>query len=187
MKKKRLFLAVNLPKRIKRDLVSIQEILKKRTSSKAVKWVEEENLHLTLLFLGYVSEKEIEKVVDSLAKVKVDRFWLQLRNLGFFPHEKNPKIVWVGTKGEVDVLKKLYKEIVLVLKKKGLSFEPRFSPHLTLGRIKRGKVSFFHSKKVDQIIKLSKKFSVQKFALMESVLTRQGPKYSLVKDFYLYK
>ena len=181
---RRLFLAINLPSETKKDLVKIQELLSIRLAPKAVKWVEKKNLHLSLAFLGYVSSKKEKEVKKVLSKIKFKSFSLQLSELGFFPHKNKPRIIWLGLKGERKSLKALYQKIVLVLTGQGFSFERRFVAHLTLGRVRpKYQVIFAKNKKIDQIIKMSKKFFVQNFDLMESILNPKGPKYDILKEF----
>lgn len=186
--RKRLFLAINLNKTIKKDLVKIQEVLKKKTAAKTVKWVEEENLHISLLFLGNISEKRLAIILRKLAKTTkikgVSPFKLSLAKVGFFPNEKNPRVIWLGLSGEVNSLRKLYQRVAKALEKENIFSHYRFIPHITLGRVRKGKkIHFSLSKKEEKIFPAGREFKVKSFALMESLLSAKGPRYFLLKEF----
>lgn len=184
-KKKRVFVAINLPTSWRQGLFQVQELLKKRVSSKSVKWVEKENFHLTLVFLGEVSQKGVELIQKSLREVKAPCFFLSLSNLGFFPNPKRPRVLWVGVEGEIGKLNCLYREIVLSLKKHEIDFEQKFYPHITIGRVRHGhNVNFELNKKIEQKLKLNK-FFVQNFELKESRLTPKGAQYFTIERFPL--
>jgi 2'-5' RNA ligase len=184
--KKRLFLAISLPEARRRELVNIQDELKRRLSPRAVKWVEEENLHITLVFLGETPFSRVTIIKDKLSEIEASSFSLRLSRLGFFPDERKPRVVWVGLTGEVEKLQALYNNIRKVLKNEGIFFDQKFYPHVTLGRVRLGyHIRLTLNKKIERILKLSKKFQVEEFSLMESILTDQGPRHIALKKFPL--
>ena len=183
---KRLFIAIDLPVEIKKKLAGVQEVLKKRVSDKVIKWVEEENFHLNLFFLGMVEEKKILNIVQRLKQVKQKSFSLQLSGLGFFPSQNEARVIWVGVKNEIDQLKNIHKKIDSVLRELGFDFYREFLPHLALGRVRRGyRISFGENKKVNKLINQGKSFLVDRFVLFESRLSSLGPVYKTVKKFNL--
>lgn len=184
--KKRLFLAINLDKKTRDSLVKIQEILKRKTPLKTAKWVEPENLHISLFFLGDIGKKQLAIILKKLGKIDgVDPFSLSLKNLGFFPDEKNPRVIWVGLSGETNYLKMLYEKIAKALKEEKIIADYRFVPHITLGRVKKGNIHFSPERKIEEILENSEEFKVKTFSLMESVLRKEGPRYFQLKEFIL--
>ncbi|NUQ64069.1 MAG: RNA 2',3'-cyclic phosphodiesterase [Pirellulales bacterium] len=106
-----------------------------------VKWVDPDNLHLTLKFLGDVEAAEIHRVCETVQQAVADssRFEFEVRGLGAFPAVKRPRTIWLGAgEGErqmVDLAKALEKK----LQKLGFPREGRrFQPHVTIGRLRHG-------------------------------------------------
>jgi len=133
----RVFIALELPAVIKEAATAVQRELMK--SEAHVGWVRADGMHLTLKFLGEVSESqlsEIEKTLETVAggtgSVK-----FTVRGLGVFPNPKNPRVVWLGIQPEDDRLSRLQERIDRALAPLGFPSEKRdFRPHLTLGRVK---------------------------------------------------
>lgn len=131
----RLFIAVNFPEQIKAAVGAMIKELRRLPAD--VKWVEEENLHLTVQFLGNVPEDQVPDVVTALrrAVAGVSPFSLSLGGVGVFPSEARPRVLWVGVSGETGALARLQRQVQGEMA--ALDFEPekrRFSPHLTLAR-----------------------------------------------------
>jgi 2'-5' RNA ligase len=181
MAKKRLFVGtmVSIPqfKEIKREVGEFQI---------EGKWVEEENLHFTYRFLGYVDEEKIPQIRGVLrSKLKnVKPPLIRYKGLGTFTRKGRLAVLWVGVESE-GVLK--VKEAV----DRGLAVfgyppENSFTPHVTLLRIKKarhkGKFKGYLFKMRDFVFseRVEKKVS-----LVESKLTPEGPKYTILEDFLL--
>src|SRR5437773_9358604 len=96
MKPTRTFIALDPGKAIRDRLVSLQENLAK--SGADVKWVEPDNLHLTLLFLGEVDQRDLTPVCRAVAEVAAHLavFPLTLEQTGAFPNARRPRTLWVG-------------------------------------------------------------------------------------------
>lgn len=160
---------------IKEDIKRIQNSLPEFTGKKT----EYENLHLTLKFLREIDEELVEKVKEKLNKIKFEKFEATVDRIGFFS-KKFIRIIWL----HLNNCERLQKEVDLALKE---LFEPeeRFMSHLTIARIKKikDKKSFLDEFSKIKIRKSG--FMVDKFYLMESKLTKEGPVYSIVKEFSL--
>lgn len=142
MKTIRTFLAIPLTDEATRGLARLQEQLKDALPPNTVRWTVPENIHLTLHFLGDVEEKHIETIVNALNDVSLahSAFSLELTNLGCFPSPRRPRIVWVGLSGETRTLIDLQQRLGKRLKD-AIGFLPdsrSYSPHLTIGRVKKG-------------------------------------------------
>lgn len=154
-----------------------------------IKPVEDENVHLTLRFLGHISLSAIElvkKILDSIAQ-QTSRFEIEVRGLGAFPSYTKPRVIWVGIGKGTDQLYNLRKTIDIEIQKKSLRevFEDQheFSPHITLARVR----SF---KNINSFYELYRRYhdycfgssSVTKIKLKQSILTPNGPIY---KDIHV--
>jgi 2'-5' RNA ligase len=140
--------------------------------------VELQNLHFTLQFLGEISEKIAEKIIQSLKTIEFSSFDVNLEGIGAFPKPKFPRVIWVGT-DEIggNMLIRLSKKVEKVLEPLGFFSDKPFKPHITVFRIKKkiGDISgeLENHKMVN--------FGVQKVSnikLKKSVLTANGPIYS---------
>ena len=135
----RAFVAIELPEQVKSVLTQLQNDLK-RSKIASVKWAGPAGIHLTLKFLGNVDASEMPKLKEALsgAVSGVAPFSLELGNPGAFPNTHAPRVVWVGLeepRGELSALQRAIEAECVAL---GLPAEDRpFSPHLTLGRVRR--------------------------------------------------
>ncbi len=189
MEKVRSFIAINLNPEIREHLASLQTNL--NIPETKIKWVEKNNLHLTMKFLGYISLEQTELIKSELKEIasRYSPFIIRLSsNIGVFPTYKMPRIIWVGIKEGIDELKELYNSIENKLSNKGFPREDKdFSGHITIGRVKfiRDKTNF---------IQILKRIGVNNFTqevgsidLMESKLTPSGPIYDITSKFPLLK
>lgn len=180
----RIFIAVRMPDEVIQKITRISNYFQKQTPKEALKWVETENLHLTLKFLGEIPEQTITKVQPILRAVGNGQkpFDIAVAGLGMYPHAKRPRVVWLGVEG-VDPLISLHNELESELAKIGLQKESRpYNPHLTLARV-RQRTSRETAAKVGDILSGFKvdslgRFTVSDIHLIESQLTPQGPIYT---------
>jgi len=182
-KKKRVFIGLPLPKKTKKVLIDIQEELKKDVDNEDVKWVEKENLHQTLVFLGHKTKDEIEEIIEIMEELEsLEALKLELYRLDFHPDQRRARIVWISLSEEDEKLTSYYHQLRFPLQLADIEFDTRFSPHITLGRVRQvqGK-SLFSDKTVDRIQDFfrdrDKTFIVKKAVLYESELTPDGPIY----------
>ena len=185
--KHRIFIAINLSKKAKSEVLEAQERMKKLDLP--IKWVTPENIHVTLTFLGYLEDEqleEIKKIVEE-ATQEISSFRLSTGNLDFFPNVKRARVVVVHLKGDTIVFK-VNKNLRESLGKLSyIQLEKRaFKPHLTLGRIKKegwGRKSGALEKLKE--IKIHANWKVESVEIMESKLTPKGAEYSIVKSYPL--
>ncbi|BCB96540.1 RNA 2',3'-cyclic phosphodiesterase [Dissulfurispira thermophila] len=182
----RCFIAIDMSENIKN---AIADVIKKcGLTLKGVRWVLVENIHLTLKFLGDVEEDlipEIEKELASICK-RHNVFKINIRGAGAFPNFKYPNVLWIGI-DQSEELKGLYEDIEKSMSALGFEREDRrFSPHLTIGRVK-------DRKGIESVIKELYTFKdtffgsieVNEVLLMRSVLKPTGAEYSKIADFKL--
>jgi len=133
----RTFIALELSSEIKNELTRLVQSLALLTRN--VRWVRSEGMHLTLKFLGEISETQAGRVAAVLDVCCRGKSPIGLRVLGagwFPPGSKSPRVLWVGLEGGPE-LASLQSGIESALAKEGFPPEGRtFHPHLTLGRVK---------------------------------------------------
>lgn len=171
----RAFIAIETPKEVN---FTLKEIQKKFAGLGKINFTQEP-YHLTLKFLGEISEDQCTQVKELLKSIKFKPFELELTQLGVFPNEDYIKVIWVGTKDkEVNELQQQIDSKLTGIFGKDL----RFHAHITLGRVK-----FVENKeKIKELFKTkvpSLKFEVKEFKLIKSELTPNGPKYEDLEVF----
>ena len=180
MSKIRAFIAISISSDIKQELAALIDKLK--TSGADVKWVNPENIHLTLKFLGYISPEKIEevkKVLDGI-KSKFTPFKITFSGVGAFPKLSYPKVIWVGIQNGKDDAKRIYELLETELEKAGFEKEERaFSAHLTIGRVRSGKNKAALKPAIESLSFSSDKIlEVEHITLFQSTLTPKGPVYT---------
>ncbi len=133
----RAFVAVELPASVRADLRALTECLAQAHGD--VKWVEEENLHITMRFLGEIREDQRAAIEALLTRIAgcLAPITLQLAGIGAFPSVSAPRVVWAGVGQGADVLTRIAGEFEAGLRP--LGFEPeerKFTAHVTLGRVR---------------------------------------------------
>jgi len=185
---KRLFVAVKIHP--DSEFEGIYGELKKKLILDKIKWVESQNLHLTLKFLGKTPEEDFNRIHSVLQEV-ADRhfhFELSLQTAGIFGSRYDPRVIWLGT-NQTQELTTLGEDVLNSLDMAGFTRDRQnFVPHLTLGRIK-----YLTNKKYFQEIisqyheTFFQKQIVEQFYLYESILNPAGPVYHVLKSYDLKK
>lgn len=100
-----------------------------------------EKLHITLAFLGWVDPENVEPLRDGLhaAASAVRPFTLTLDTLGAFPHERRPKIIWIGARDQGAPYRLLASSVRRAYEPLGFSFDKDAVAHVTLARVKGGR------------------------------------------------
>lgn len=182
MKRLRTFIAVDLGKTIRDRIITLQETLAKTGAE--IKWVEPENLHITLLFLGEVDARQVIDVCRMVQECATRQppFSMSVETVGCFPNERRPRIVWVGVGEGTQELCSLHDAMEGPLQELGYRREERrYTPHITLGRVKSDHPTD------DLTASLAKRaswqagaVSVEEILVMSSQLTPQGPQYMVL-------
>ena len=184
----RLFVALEIPAAVRENLAAqVKELrdLSALSGDKRPRWVRQENLHVTLKFIGEVSATKLDGIRDALSKIRSDApIDLHFRGLGFFPDEKYPRMLWVGLNASAN-LPALARDIDRALETQGIALDKRaFTPHLTLGRFEPPGL---HEKLRAAIQKKSERefglFQTSEFHLIESKLKPTGAEYTSLAAF----
>jgi 2'-5' RNA ligase len=161
-------------------IIQFQEDLKPINAK--IKFVETENLHFTLKFLGEINETLVKDIYSVMKKIPFSPFPMTLQGVGSFPPSQ-PRVVWVGITEGRNELATITSFLDQNLKSLGFKPEKReFTPHLTIGRVK-----FIGDKKsFMSVLEKRKDFqfgtmNANSIFLKKSVLTQKGPIYTILE------
>ncbi len=182
---KRTFIAIKiLPD--KNLLNAYNEIINSFENDK-IKWVEPDNFHITLKFLGDTQDIDIQNIAKDLEIIgRHKEFPISIENFGVFPNIRSPRVFWFGVKNFLP-LEKIKNEIDNIVQKYGFATDTKkFKPHLTIARPKfindRKIIEKFIEKYQNKTIQEAK---IDKIIFYESTLTRQGAIYTPIKTINL--
>ena len=179
--KKRLFIAIDLPKDIKEHIKVLEKEIDRKFGQKLF-WINEENLHLTLLFLGYIDEQKIDEIVKLLNGLsKPEPFQLKINQLKYGPDERVKRMIWLIFE-ESKELQEFQQSIECILEKGNIPFHKEHRPYLPHINLIRFKEKIY---KPPIQKDLNFEFKVESFILKESVLKRSGAEYRDVALFSL--
>lgn len=132
------FIALRVAQRVNNNVSSVVSRLAARCDH--FTWVEPENLHVALNYVGAVNDVEVPelcKLIKQAVEVH-EPFEMSLRHVGGFPNAEQPRTLWIGVEEGIDALNSLYKSLESVLHHWGVNKDRNpFVPHMTLGRIGR--------------------------------------------------
>lgn len=137
MQQVRTFIAITLPGAIQEQLTLTINQLRSGIGVNIVRWVKASNIHLTLKFLGEISEDMLPILQENLArKIKPHLpFQLSVQGAGAFPNLRQPRVLWVGVLDSKE-LQLLQMDVERATQELGYGSEDRpFSAHLTIGRL----------------------------------------------------
>ncbi len=182
----RAFLAIDVEdNEIVRKFVELEKKL--LNTGALLKPVEPENFHITIKFLGEISEKEIPLIREIVIKhTKFFKpFEISFEGVGAFPSISYPRVIWVGIVKNREKLSNLASNISADLEKTGFHKESRgFHPHVTIARVKKPSsqlkktINEFQGESFGQMV-------VRAIRLKKSVLTPQGPIYTTIFEVLL--
>jgi len=183
----RMFVAIPVPDSVKQHARMFRNDL--GASRADIKWVEYENYHLTLKFLGEVDEASLREISQNLRRAaeSCPPFNLSIDSLGFFPSRMRPRVIWLGLRGEIEKAQFLGERVDAYLASAGFEEEKEHRFHLTLGRIRS-------DNKVNELLKIAEHmaghkklspFKVDRMQLMKSSLGPGGPTYSVLETYEL--
>ena len=174
----RLFVAIRPPEQVRDLLIDAMD------DSPALRWVGDEQLHLTLRFIGEVERPLANDIAAALQDMGSRAFVLRLSGVGKF-ERRNGGAIWAGVDPKEPVAA-LAAKVERALQQIGLEPEHRaFSPHITLARWNRGSTEAVGGFLRQNANLRSEPFPVERFILFESHLSRHGPHYEEVTTFPL--
>ena len=183
----RTFIAVLISGELKRRIALVQEEFKKLAPE--VKWVAEDNFHVTLKFLGNVKDDRLASISKVVAKAVegAKPFEFEIGGAGAFPSARRPRVVWVGLTTGKDSLAELARRVDKELEKLGFPREDRpFKSHITIGRVKDDRTTGELGRALEEAdVGRLGSVHVDSVAVMKSDLKRDGPIYSVLSEIPL--
>ncbi len=182
----RTFISVPVPQSVFAVRNSLKETVV--TNGAKIKWIPNENYHLTLKFIGDMPEDEVEKV-NNIIRNTLSSFSsmnMQISGSGCFPKKQRPRVLYMGIQGQVELLQLMVKELNDVLDPLGYPKElDSYVPHLTIARISYPQkntpdVTPFLEAEFDPI-----PFEINKIHLMRSELFFKGSVYTILDTHFL--
>jgi RNA 2',3'-cyclic 3'-phosphodiesterase len=181
--KKRLFIAIDLPDLIKK---SIHESFLS-VSDANLKPIAKDHMHITLRFIGYVDDAQISLIKEALQQSlkKIYSFYFKISDrISCFPNVEKAKVLFIRIEKGADSFLELFKTVEKELCNVSLKEESRpYIPHITLARTKNPCSIIDIVKKIG--FDLNNEILCDKLTLFESVLNKNGPKYSIIAEYNL--
>ncbi|MBD3208406.1 MAG: RNA 2',3'-cyclic phosphodiesterase [Candidatus Nealsonbacteria bacterium] len=190
----RIFLAINLPPHIKDKLEGYQIETAKAfngvSPKEVVRWVPKDNIHITLVFMGSVQEQALPQILKTTEEIVEEAapFVVQIEGTVYGPPGKMPpRMVWLRVK-KTDPLLEIQGQLsdALLAPSQEGGRKPRrrpYSPHITLGRIKKWEFKKIEPEDRPDIKKdLYSDFQVNSIEVMESKLKRSGAEYTVLQS-----
>ena len=165
-------------------------LLKMKKGTKGVKWVKEENLHITLKFLGEIEEGKIEEtkkiIEESLENIK--SFSIEAGKLGAFPSLSSPHVIWLGIENGKEKVEEIFKNIEERLSSIDIPPDTRkFHPHITLGRVRRRVDKGWWKGILNMKLPKFPEIQIEEITLYSSKLHPDGPEYTPIKRYVIKK
>ena len=182
--RRRVFIGIPIGHKIKSILPSLKSTV--HCSRDIIRWIPPDNIHLTLCFLGNISDQDIPNIIQTLENfITFKYFKIKIESTGVFPSPNIPKILWIGIGKGADELASLQQHIEKALRKfKEINRKEKFMPHITIARIRRSRC------KIDVLPFLNTVYSpieldVNSICLYESLLLPEGAQYTVLTEFPL--
>lgn len=179
----RAFIALDLPSPLRAALAEEQAAF--RTASSDARWTEADGIHLTLKFLGQISEQQLRQVTGGLEALgPFEKFSVEVKGFGFFPDARHPRVFWAGLVAP-PALAELARRVEDSMEKLGFAREARpFNPHLTLARFRISRPQpALHALVEREGSPPLGRFEVSEFFLFESKLSPRGAEYQKLARF----
>jgi len=135
----KLFAGIELDRGVRSKCVQIAERLK--AQGFPARFEAAEKLHITLVFLGWVDAEQVESIRNALEFVadQTAPFTLTLDKIGAFPHERRPRVVWIGARDQGATFRELTRLCRGAYSAIGFSFDKEPVAHVTIARVKDGR------------------------------------------------
>ena len=187
----RAFLAIRLPDDVTAALGHLaDEVVKAKVGG--LKPVRPENIHLTLKFFGNLNAQQVKSIIDivTITVTAIRPFTLRLGNVGAYPNNKSPRVLWVGLDGDVALLQDAHRRIETALEQIAIEPDSReFRPHLTVARIRDRATDTERRRAAEALfsadVQSGLAVPVDRVNLVRSILLPDGPQYSSLAEISL--
>jgi len=179
----RLFIAIELPSNVRRTLADHIRNVREAVPDASASWAREENLHLTLKFLGDTEPNRVEALSQAIQRAAnaVASFQINIESCGAFPPNGAPRVLWIGVEDPRSQLASLHRTLEDECAVVGFAREQRsFRPHLTIARIRNPR----GARRLTQVHKETgfdrETIMVSHVALIRSELRSEGSRHTVV-------
>lgn len=180
----RAFIAADISEQVRERIGEIRTELE--LTDAGVRWTKPSSIHLTLRFLGNITEARVGPAGQALAEAArgVEPVRVEVGGYGMFPSERRPRVIWLGLEKGGPELFKIFERLEVALEARGFGpADKKFSPHLTLGRLKSGK----GMKKVVEVLSREAtkgfgQYRVDRLFLFKSELHPRGAVYTALTE-----
>jgi len=166
-----------------KNITKMQKIL--AGTGADLKFVEPQNIHITLRFLGNITPVMVDRIYEGMCKVQFVPFTVKIHGLGAFPNQRNPRVVWAGIREGSVQLRGIFEQLEPFLRSLGFAPDTKgFSPHLTIARVRSGRNKAQLAKCLMENANFE--FGVVKancLKLKKSDLTPKGPIYTTLREY----
>jgi len=187
----RLFIAIPVPPDVREEIGRAQGRLQRHSPPGANRWTRPEQFHITLKFLGDVPAEQVDPLEKSTAAVcaSFPVLALSARGIGFFPNERNPRVIWAGASDGSGRLSELHRQLDEALRWLAPAERAeKFTGHITLGRFKPG-----HHSAIPKLVELAADLRTRHFGdwqareveIVQSELKSDGAEYVKLASFPL--
>ena len=179
----RLFIALATPASVRAKLTAHIDRLRKSCPEVSASWSREENLHLTLKFLGETPVAKVESLSQAAARAAgaLERFELVVKGCGSFPPRGQPRVLWLGIEDPSGGLSKLHQRLEDECFQAGFARERRaFHPHLTIARLRKPQGSRQLAELHKEIGFETETVGVSALMLVRSELRPEGSRHSTI-------
>ncbi len=184
----RVFIAIELPHNVRIRLAEHINTLRHSIPEVRASWSREDNLHLTLKFLGDIPVANVEKLsaAASTAASKVEPFEIFVEDCGAFPERGQPRVLWIGIDDPSGKLSELNRALEDECANAGFAREARaFHPHLTIARIRQPHGSRQLAAMHTEIGFNREITSVSELAVIRSELSSEGSRHTIISRHVL--
>lgn len=168
----RLFVGIEIPEELRRRMAAVEMPID------GARWVPEENLHITVRFIGEVPEDVAEDLADALQRIRAPAFAVSIAGAGHFESGRRVRTLWFGVERN-ESLTALYEKVESALVRAGQPPEGRrFKPHVTVARLKDVRPAAIRNWLVANSMFRAVPFTVERFVLFSSHVGRNGSIYT---------
>ena len=183
MARTRTFIGIDIGGAIRASAVALQKELAKAGAE--VKWVTPESMHVTLLFLGEVDDRELHAVCKAVKAVAAGEppFPLRVSGVGAFPTARRPKVLWGGVADGAEPLARLHAALEAEMLELGCyrTEERGYTPHLTLGRVTTAEAGFALAAELpSRAAWQGGRTAVEEVLVYSGEMDRDGPVYTVI-------
>lgn len=175
----RTFIAIEIENsEVLRKLIQVRNTL--LASGADIKPVEDENIHLTLRFIGEIPAGLVGMICSEITGLRYEKFKIHVKGIGAFPSFNRPRVIWAGVEDGSDKVINIHKQVEKIIRRLGIPPErEEFTPHITIARVKSMRGLEALIKTLNQLINVEFGYSdVTRVYVKKSVLTPSGPIYS---------